>query len=113
MSLKILTLQESDEAALTMGVRIRHLSHHITQIFMELLPKIDINGSSKIVVSLGPRGDEDLFDNVLGSTNIFVERFDFKNFLSLSRLNQDIELLEELRRALIVIATKKEVTMRS
>lgn len=108
MSLKILTLQESDEAALTMGVRIRHLSHHITQIFMELLPKIDINGSSKIVVSLGPRGDEDLFDNVLGSTNIFVESFDFKNFLSLSRLSQNIELLEELRRALIVIATTKE-----
>lgn len=108
MSLKILTLQESDEAALTTGVRIRHLSHHITQIFMEFLPKIDINGSSKIVVSLGPRGDEDLFDNVLGSTNIFVESFDFKKFLSLNRRSQDIELLEELRRALIAIATKRE-----
>lgn len=108
MSLKILTLQESDEAALTTGVRIRHLSHHITQIFMEFLPKIDINGSSKIVVSLGPRGDEDLFDNVLGSTNIFVESFDFKKFLSLNRRSQDIELLEELRRALIAIATKIE-----
>ena len=108
MSLKILTLQESDEAALTMGIRIRHLSHHITQIFMEFLPKIDINGSSKIVVSLGPRGDEDLFDNVLGSTNIFVESFDFKKFLSLNRRSQDIELLEELRRALIAIATKRE-----
>lgn len=108
MSLKILTLQESDEVALTTGVRIRHLSHHITQIFMEFLPKIDINGSSKIVVSLGPRGDEDLFDNVLGSTNIFVESFDFKNFLSLNRRSQDIELLEELRRALIAIATKRE-----
>ncbi|NMY99929.1 hypothetical protein HBO04_07355 [Pseudomonas proteolytica] len=104
----MLTLQESDEVALTTGVRIRHLSHHITQIFMEFLPKIDINGSSKIVVSLGPRGDEDLFDNVLGSTNIFLESFDFKKFLSLNRRSQDIELLEELRRALIAIATKRE-----
>ncbi|NNA94165.1 hypothetical protein HBO33_03230 [Pseudomonas gessardii] len=104
----MLTLQESDESALTTDVRIRHLSHHITQIFMELLPKIEINGSSKIVVSLGSRGDEDLFDNVLGSTNIFVENFDFKKFLSLNRRSQEIELLEELRRALIAIATKRE-----
>ncbi|KTC51302.1 hypothetical protein AO262_30755 [Pseudomonas fluorescens ABAC62] len=103
----MLTLQESNTAALTDGVRIRQMSHHITQIFMALLPKVVINGSSKIVVSLGPRGDEDIFDNVLGVTNIFVEHFDFKHFLSLNRSNQDKLLLEELRRALIVIAERK------
>lgn len=75
---------------------------------MALLPKIEINGSSKIVVSLGPRGDEDLFDNVLGVTNIFVEHFDFKKLLTLDRFNQDKQLLEELRQALVAIATKKE-----
>ncbi|WP_218171930.1 hypothetical protein [Pseudomonas yamanorum] len=89
MNLNILILQESDEAALNEGIRIRHLGHHITQIFMTLLPKVNINGSSKIVVSLGPRGDEDLFDNVLGVTNIFIEDFDLKHFLSLDRLSQD------------------------
>jgi hypothetical protein len=107
MNLNQLTLQESDISAKRDGVRIRQLSHHITQIFMSLLPKIEINGSSKIVVSLGPRGDEDLFDNVLGVTNIFIENFDFDNFLSMDRVNQDKQLLEELRQALIAIATKR------
>ncbi|OPA96781.1 hypothetical protein BFW87_10690 [Pseudomonas fluorescens] len=108
MNLNLLVLQESDASALTEGVRIRQLSHHITQIFMTLLPKIEINGSNKIVVSLGPRGEEDLFNNVLGVTNIFVETFDFKNFLTLDRLNQDTQLLEELRQALVAIAKKTE-----
>ncbi|MGY2373663.1 hypothetical protein ACW9IB_04080 [Pseudomonas sp. SDO524_S393] len=108
MNLNLLTLQESDISAKRDGIRVRQLSHHITQIFMELLPKIEINGSSKIVVSLGPRGDEDLFDNVLGVTNIFIENFDFDNFLSMNRVNQDKQLLEELRQALIAIATKRE-----
>lgn len=108
MNLNMLILQESDASALTDGIQIRQMSHHITQIFMALLPKAEINGSSKIVVSLGPRGDEDLFDNVLGVTNIFVEDFDFKRFLSLDRFNQNKLLLETLRRALIVIAERKE-----
>lgn len=108
MNLNLLTLQESDASALTDGVRIRQMSHHITQIFMTLLPKIEINGSSKIVISLGPRGAEDLFDNVLGVTNIFVEDFDFKNFISLDRASQDKTLLETLRQSLVEIATKKE-----
>ncbi len=80
MNLSMLILQESDAAALNESICIRHLGHHITQIFMTLLPKVNINGSSKIVVSLGPRGDEDVFDNVLGVTNIFIEDFDFKLF---------------------------------
>lgn len=108
MNLSLLTLQESEISASRDCIRIRQLSHHITQIFMSLLPKIKINGSSKIVVSLGPRGDEDLFDNVLGVTNIFVENFDFDKFLSMDRVNQEKILLEELRQALIAIATKKE-----
>lgn len=108
MNLNILTLQESDASVLTEGVRIRQIGHHITQIFMTLLPKVEINGSSKIVVSLGPRGDEDLFDNVLGVTNIFIENFDFKQFFSLDRFNQDKQLLEKLRHALVAIAMRKE-----
>ncbi len=107
MNLNMLILQESDSAILPENVRIRWLSHPITQIFMALLPKIEINGSSKIVVELGPRGEEDLFDNVLGVTNIFIEDFDFKAFLSLDRFTQNTKLLEELSNALITIATKK------
>lgn len=108
MNLNLLTLQESDASALRDGVRVRQLSHHVTQIFMTLLSKVELNGSSKIVVSLGPRGDEDVFDNVLGVTNIFVENFDFKQFLSLNRRSQDEKLLETLRQSLTLIATKKE-----
>lgn len=106
MNLNMLVLQESDSMTLPGGVHIRQMAHHITQIFMVLLPKVDINGSSKIVIELGPRGDEDLFDNVLGVTNIFVEDFDFAGLLSLNRTDQDIKLLEELRRSLITIATR-------
>ncbi|MBN6148974.1 hypothetical protein JR065_01355 [Xanthomonas sp. AmX2] len=106
MHLNLLVLQESDAAVLPENGRIRRSSHHITQMFMALLPKMEINGSSKIVVSLGPRGNEAVFDNVLGVTNVFVEDFDFEHFLSLDRPGQDIRLLEELRGALVAIAQR-------
>ncbi|WP_225209942.1 hypothetical protein [Xanthomonas bonasiae] len=107
MHLNLLVLQESDAAVLPEGICIRRLSHHITQMFMALLPTAEINGSSKIVVSLGPRGEEDAFDNVLGVTQVFVEDFDFEHFLSLGRPGQDIRLLEALRGALLAIATSR------
>jgi len=107
MHLNLLVLQESDAAVLPEGIGIRRLSHHITQMFMALLPTVEINGSSKIVVSLGPRGQEDAFDNVLGVTHVFVEDFDFEHFLSLGRPGQDIRLLEALRGALLAIATSR------
>lgn len=107
MKLNTLTLQESDLAALPEGVRIRWLSHPITEIFMALLPKVEINGSSKIVILLGPQGEEEAFDNVLGATSMFIEDFDFKQFLAQPREVQNQQLLELLRQSLITIASRK------
>jgi len=106
MYLTLLVLQESEAAVVPQGACIRRLSHHITQMFMALLPKVQIGGASKIVVSLGPRGDAAVFDNVLGVTNIFVEDFDFAHFLALDRPSQDMRLLDALRGALVAIAAR-------
>lgn len=108
MYLTLLVLQGSDAAVVPQGARIRQLGHHITQMFMALLPKVEIGGSGKIVVSLGPRGDQAVFDNVLGVTNIFVEDFDFTHFSSLDRSSQDRRLLDALRGALVAIAARSD-----
>lgn len=107
MTLNMLVLQASDSITLPGGVHIRQMTHHITQMFMALLPRVDINGSSKVVVVLGPRGEQDLFDNVLGVTSIFIEDFDFDGFLSLDLASQDVKLLDALRGALIAVATRR------
>lgn len=107
MTLNMLTLQESDAAPRTVGTRLRQLSHPLTEIFMALLPKIDVNGSSKVTIALGPQGDEEAFDNVLGVTCVFIEDFDFKHFLAQDPATQNNQLLELLRQNLIAIATRK------
>ncbi|MFC4923379.1 hypothetical protein [Delftia deserti] len=107
MKLNLLTLHESDLATLPDGVYIRRLTHPITEMFMALLPAVEINGSSKIAVVLGPQGEAEAFDNVLGVTAVFVEDFDFAHFLAQDRAAQNQQLLELLRQCLMDIAHRK------
>ena len=104
MKFKILTLETTKLANIPNELLpFRWVTHHVKEIFMALLPNIEINGSSKIEISFGSRGDEVIFDNVLGVTNFFIEDFDFLKFYSLTKNKQDIIIIEAIKDSLLAI----------
>lgn len=106
MKFRILTLEVTKTANIPNGLPFRWLTHHVKEIFMALLPDIEINNSSKVEISFGPRGEEAIFDGILGVTNCFVENFDFYNFYLLSPKEQDLVILDEIQKALISICLR-------
>ena len=82
----------------------RYYPHHIKEIFLILFPKnVGINDSSKIAIVFGPRGDEPIFNNVLGVTNYFIEVFNLKKFYELSDSEKEMFFLENIKNSLINI----------
>lgn len=95
MKLKTLTLECTQLAQIPKGVKpFRSVVYHIKELFMNFLPPISINNSSKIELSFGPQGDEVLFDSVLGVTNVFIEDFNFEYFYKLSNEEQQDVILK-------------------
>ena len=78
MRFKILKIEASQAVKNQFEPPFRWMAHHVKEIYMEMLPDVVINGSQLIEIDCGPQGDEEIFDNILGSTNHFVEDFDFK-----------------------------------
>lgn len=72
----------------------RHTAHHVAEVFMAFLPRIKLNRSSKIAIGFGPRGDEDIFDSVLGVTSRYIEDFDVARFDALDARGKEEALLE-------------------
>jgi len=107
MKLNMLCVEATKEAKIPEGLLFRWKVHHVKEIFMSLLPKIEINGSSKIQIDFGPRGMEDEFDGVLGVTNIFIEDFDFEKFYLLSQKDQDIIILKKVEESLLQIYNRR------
>ncbi|OCG00897.1 hypothetical protein A9G12_02980 [Gilliamella sp. wkB112] len=70
------------------------MAYYIKEIYMALLPKININNSSKIEIIFGAKSEDDVeWDNMLGVTSIFVEDFDFKSFYSIPSSAQELTIL--------------------
>jgi hypothetical protein len=108
MKLGILTLESSEMADIpSAALPFRWLAHHVQEIYLSVLPKVEINGSSKIALMFGHMGREVAFDNVLGVTSNFIEDFDFKRFYKLSSKEQELTLLAEIEKALLTIANRK------
>lgn len=83
------------------AVPFRHTAHHVAEVFMAWLPGIELNRSSKIVIGLGPRGDEEIFDGTLGVTSRYIEDFDFARFEALDARCKDEALLDALTGVLL------------
>jgi len=91
----------------TKEMPFRWMVYHVKELFMEFLPKIEINDSSVIQIDFGIRGDEPEFDSVLGSTNIFIENFDFDAFYRLDKRTQEHMILEIIVDSLCEISQRK------
>ena len=109
MKLRILTIEASKiKDIFPKEIPFRNFAHHIKEQFLFFLPKnVEINKSSKIEIVFGPKGNEPLFDNVLGSTNYFIEEFDFKAFYELSDIEKEYIVLEKIKETLIKLSDKK------
>jgi hypothetical protein len=103
--MRCFTVELSKSAKLPENVKpFRFYSHHVKEIFLALFPNnLSINNSSKIAIEFGPRGNEPIFNNVLGVTNCFIETFDFDNFYKLNDNEKELVLLENIKNALISI----------
>jgi hypothetical protein len=103
--MRYFTVELSKSVKLPENVKpFRFYAHHVKEIFLALFPNnLNINNSSKIAIEFGSRGDEPIFNNVLGVTNCFIETFDFDNFYKLNDNEKELVLLENIKNALINI----------
>jgi hypothetical protein len=110
MNLNILILQESEATNISKDkVTFRWLTHHVSEIYIYLLPKINVNNSSKIVIEFGPPGiHQYVIDSILGCSNIFVMDFDFEKFYSLSSAERDLMLINEIKKGLVSIYRRRD-----
>jgi hypothetical protein len=83
--------------------------HHVKEIYLKMFPKnIEVNNSSKIAIEYGPRGNEPIFDNVLGVTSYFVEDFNFDTFYKLNNNDRENMILKNINNVILDI-TKRTV----
>ena len=78
MKLNKLILQESEMARKnnTNSEPFRWMAHHVAEIYIYLLPKININESSKITLEFGASTPNDVFfDAILGCLDIKTSSF--------------------------------------
>jgi hypothetical protein len=104
MKLSILALEQSQSANLPKNaIPFRWVTHHVSEIYLHLLPKININNSSKIVLNFGNQGNEVAFNSMLGCTNIFIEDFDFEKFYCSSTRERELILIDAIKSNLVSI----------
>ena len=110
MKLNKLILQESEMARKnnTNSGPFRWMAHHVAEIYIYLLPKININESSKITLEFGASTPNDVsFDAMLGCTNVFIEDFDFVEFYKSDTIKRDTMLVNEITKNLIRIYKRR------
>ena len=84
------------------------MAHHVAEIYIYLLPKININESSKITLEFGASTPNDVsFDAMLGCTNVFIEDFDFVEFYKSDTIKRDTMLVNEITKNLIRIYKRR------
>ncbi|PBI92396.1 hypothetical protein BSF41_08780 [Flavobacterium sp. ACN2] len=108
MKFKLLTLEVTSLADLPANaIPFRFKVYFIKEIFMAFLPAIEINNSSKIEITFGPKGNDNEFDGALGCTNVYIEDFNFKEFYNYNLEKQQNEILEIIVFQLIKLIEKQ------
>lgn len=76
---------------------------------MALLTPVEVNNSSKVVLSFGPKGDEVIWNGILGVSNVFIENFNFIKFYSSNLQNQQNVILEIIVNSLVKLSNNNNV----
>lgn len=90
-------------------LHFRGTTHHVTEMFANLLGRqYTLNGSSLVQITCGPRGNEPEFYNVLGTTEVFVESFDFGAYHAMGDAGREQAILALVEDHLLAIAEKEQ-----
>ena len=107
MKLTMLAVEASDGAVVPPEIPFRWLAHHVREVLLALLSKgLDVDGSGKIQVTCGPKGEDVQYQQMLGTSNYFVEDFDFAQFSALTGESRDNYLLDIIQNSLIDMALR-------
>jgi hypothetical protein len=97
----------SDHGVVAPGLVFRWTAHHVREIFSALLPRgFVLDGSSVIQITCGPRGEEPQYTQLLGTSEYFVEDFDFVSYTKGDSAARERIILATVQRALCDIADR-------
>lgn len=107
LQLREIRIEASRLAPCLSGIPFRWTAHHVREIFTALLPRgYQHDGSSVIQITCGPRGAEPQYHRVLGSSEYYVEEFNFTAYEQSSPADKEECLLRVLVDALCDIADR-------
>mgnify|MGYP006969354072 CR=1 FL=1 len=108
--LNMLTVEQSNLAAAPKEPPFRWLSYHVKEVFMAFLPKrFQLNDTTKLQITCGPRGGEPQYLEVLGTSEYYVEDFDFAHFYAVQGRERDDFLLDVIESCLVDIDNKRQL----
>src|SRR5688572_18932080 len=89
-----------DHRAFAPGLVFRWTTHHVREMFAALLPSgYVLDGSSVVQVTCGPRGEDPQYGQCLGSSEYFVEGFDFAAYARAPARDRELVILSTLESA--------------
>jgi len=99
-----------DQGLVPPDLVFRWTAHHVREIFTALLPQgYVLDGSSVIQITFGPRGEQPQYQQCLGSSEYYVEDFDFASYASSAKATRERVILASVEMALCEIAKRAGV----
>jgi len=106
----MLTVEAGELAKVPEEPRFRWLAYHVKEVFLALLPKrFQLNDTSKLQITCGPRGNERQYLEVLGTSEYFVEDFDFAAYYAKQGRQRDDFLLDVIEACLVDIDGRRRL----
>ena len=106
----MLTIEQSELADAPKQPPFRWLAYHVKEVVMAFLPKrFQLNDTSKLQVTCGPRGNEPQYSEVLGTSEYYVEDFDFAHYYAVQGRERDDFLLDAIESCLLDIDGKRQL----
>jgi hypothetical protein len=105
MFLKSLRVYSGRLVKLTNEVPFRWTTHHVTEIFISLLPKnYELDGSSLVQITCGLDEGQPTYRQMLGSSEYYIPDFDFQGYYNLSLEEREKYILGVIEKTLTEIA---------
>lgn len=105
MYLNMMMVEAGEDAVFPEGFVFRWTTHHVKEIYIELLPqKFYLDGSSKLTITCGKCDFGSNYRQRLGTSQYCVEDFDFRDYCNSSPHLREITILRVIEQALCDIA---------
>src|SRR4051812_43281500 len=107
MHLRQIAIEASRTALIPSEPVFRWTAHHVKEVFLALLPRrFILDGSGKVQITCGPRGNDIQYQQLLGTTNYYREEFAFQEYYAASPPEREEILLKTIEDALFDITLR-------